>query len=231
MFTTNKIQDADEVISQELRNARTAKQLSLAAAAQRSGIPERYLGALESGHFEDLPAGVYGRNFLREYALFLGLNAETLLELFRGQGNAAPIHGNSGVFERKVPPWRYFLAMPKIVRNTIIAAAVIICMAYLGYYTYNITAPPELSLYYPANDLTLSQTTITLKGKVEPETDVTINDEPVLTDAVGYFSQAVNLKQGLNTITVTARKKHSRINLIERKILVELPDLLIPANP
>lgn len=39
-------------------------------------IRVRYLDALETERFELLPAGPYGRSFLREYAEFLGLDGD-----------------------------------------------------------------------------------------------------------------------------------------------------------
>ena len=51
-------------------------------------IPARYLDALENEQFERLPAGPYRRSFLREYAEFLGLDAD--LYVVEYQRRSAP---------------------------------------------------------------------------------------------------------------------------------------------
>ena len=66
-------------IGQLLRQTREAKELSLADVEALIRIRQRYLNALESGDWDDLPNPVTARGFLRAYAMFLGLNANDLL--------------------------------------------------------------------------------------------------------------------------------------------------------
>jgi transcriptional regulator with XRE-family HTH domain len=67
-------------IGQLLRQTREAKELSLADAEEQTRIRQRYLSALESGDWDDLPNPVAARGFLRTYATFLGLDAEELVD-------------------------------------------------------------------------------------------------------------------------------------------------------
>ena len=50
--------------------------------------------------------------------------------------------------------------------------------------------------------------------------EITINEEFVLINPDGSFSKEINLKNGLNAIVITAKKKYSRQNNIIRNILV-----------
>lgn len=54
--------------------------MSLQAVQAELKIRERYLKALEENDFTAIPGEVYARGFLRSYAKFLGLDAETLLQ-------------------------------------------------------------------------------------------------------------------------------------------------------
>lgn len=69
----------------ELRDARLARGLSLEDAQRATRIARRYLEALENEDFSVLPAPVFARGFLRSYAQFLGLDADTLLARFPGE--------------------------------------------------------------------------------------------------------------------------------------------------
>ena len=63
-------------IGSSLREARSRQGLELAEVAAATMIRVSYLEALETERFEALPAGPYGRSFLREYAEFLGLDGD-----------------------------------------------------------------------------------------------------------------------------------------------------------
>ena len=64
-----------------LRSTREAKGVSLEQAEEATRIRRRYLEALEAEDFEQMPAEVYVRGFLRNYALYLGLDPEEMLAL------------------------------------------------------------------------------------------------------------------------------------------------------
>jgi transcriptional regulator with XRE-family HTH domain len=67
----------------ELRRARERRGVSLSLASDRTRISVRYLDALENdGPLHLYPGAPYARYFLREYASFLGLEPEGLVEEF-----------------------------------------------------------------------------------------------------------------------------------------------------
>ncbi|HHB90566.1 MAG TPA: helix-turn-helix domain-containing protein [Anaerolineae bacterium] len=76
-------------IGQLLRQARESKDLSLADVEAETRIRQRYLNALESGDWDELPNRVAARGFLRRYAAFLGLDADELVTQFDAQTETA----------------------------------------------------------------------------------------------------------------------------------------------
>jgi cytoskeletal protein RodZ len=75
-----------------LREAREAKGLTLAEVQDETRISRKFLDALENGQFESLPTSVHVRGYLRNYARFLNLDPEPLLEryeLSRANGPAS----------------------------------------------------------------------------------------------------------------------------------------------
>lgn len=72
-------------IGSTLRNAREAKGISLEAAEEHTKIRRKYLEAMENENFDVLPGRVYVRGFLKNYARFLGLNANSLLLSYEGK--------------------------------------------------------------------------------------------------------------------------------------------------
>lgn len=65
-----------------LRQIREAVGVELREVAERSKIGMAYLQALESEHFQRLPAQVYVRGFLAEYARALGLDVERVKQTY-----------------------------------------------------------------------------------------------------------------------------------------------------
>jgi len=64
-----------------LRSTREAKGISLMQAEEDTRVRRRYLEALEAEDFEQMPAEVYVRGFLRNYALYLGLDPDEAMAL------------------------------------------------------------------------------------------------------------------------------------------------------
>ncbi|MCB8950263.1 MAG: helix-turn-helix domain-containing protein [Ardenticatenaceae bacterium] len=65
-----------------LREARETKGYTLREVQEKTRINSRFLEALEMGDFERLPTPTHARGFLRNYARFLGLEPEPLLERY-----------------------------------------------------------------------------------------------------------------------------------------------------
>jgi cytoskeletal protein RodZ len=65
-----------------LRRQREARAISLREIADSTKISVRYLEALEQDRFDVLPAQVFVRGFLREYARFVGLDPDEAINHF-----------------------------------------------------------------------------------------------------------------------------------------------------
>ena len=70
-------------IGNVLEKARNEKQISLEQASRETNIARRYLEALETGMYEVFPGEPYVVGFLRNYAEYLGLNANECVTLYK----------------------------------------------------------------------------------------------------------------------------------------------------
>jgi cytoskeletal protein RodZ len=68
---------------EELRRERELREVSRQQLAAATKVSLRHLDALESGRFEQLPAAVFSKGFVRVVALHLGLDAERSTAAFR----------------------------------------------------------------------------------------------------------------------------------------------------
>jgi hypothetical protein len=73
------IEMSDVPVSQRLKEARKARREDLPALAQRIGVREDNLRAIEQGRFADLPPGIYGRAAIRAFASAFGFDPGAVL--------------------------------------------------------------------------------------------------------------------------------------------------------
>jgi cytoskeleton protein RodZ len=71
-----------ERLGEELRKAREARDLSLEKAEQQTRIRVKFLEAMEQGNYAALPSPVHARGFLRNYARYLGLDSDDIIERY-----------------------------------------------------------------------------------------------------------------------------------------------------
>ena len=81
---------------------------------------------------------------------------------------------------------------------------------YLGLQVNNILQPPKLNLYSPQNGYVSDEASVDVQGQTENGVKILINGTDVAVHEDGGFVEVVDLTPGLNTITVTAEKKHGK---------------------
>ena len=71
-------------LGEVLRTAREARKISLDEAERGTKIRQKYLSALEDDNTAALPGPVYARGFIRNYASYLELDVDEVMELYDG---------------------------------------------------------------------------------------------------------------------------------------------------
>lgn len=223
-FKPNQIMSASEVASEQLRQSRLERGLSLTDIAVKINVKKEYLEALEKGEYNKLPAGVYGKNFLKEYAIFLGLNYKKLIKDFQAEKIISSEENDKRLFSQQIIKKYNFLIFPKIIKNFVIVAVTLSCLLFLGFSLKKIISPPMLEVTEPKNNQAISNNFVNVLGRTETEAQITINGENITLEHgenESLFSKKINLKTGLNTITITAKKKYGREATVERQVLAE----------
>lgn len=74
-----ELQNKAESFGEYLARERRLRNISLEEISQRTRISMKMLRALEEGRWEDLPAEVYVKGFLRSYARYVGLDENEVI--------------------------------------------------------------------------------------------------------------------------------------------------------
>jgi hypothetical protein len=113
------------------------------------------------------------------------------------------------------------IIIPKMAKNLALFLLVGSCFFYLDNRFSQVASPPKLVIASPPESLVTDQRSVDVAGVTEPESEITVNGKQILTDNNGRFSEQVSLRSGMNTITVTAKKKYGHENTVVKQILVK----------
>ncbi|WP_425060926.1 Cytoskeleton protein RodZ [Sporomusa carbonis] len=72
-----------QTVGEILRAERVKKGLSIKDVESAISIRALYLNAIEEGNYSIIPGEVYLKGFIRNYATFLGLNSQQVMEIYR----------------------------------------------------------------------------------------------------------------------------------------------------
>jgi cytoskeleton protein RodZ len=92
-------QPVPQGVGDRLREAREARQLTLAQVAAETRIPQRHLQTIETGDFAGLPARTYAISFAKNYARMVGLDQDEVAAEVRAELDAqdpSPRHRPAG---------------------------------------------------------------------------------------------------------------------------------------
>ena len=194
-----------------LRTAREARFIDLARVERDTKIRVRYLSALERGDYRDLPGSVYTRGFLRNYGLYLGLDPEYLIDLYRLESGIAAERPSMPSPPRPMSErqGRGLVVSSGAVTAAILTILVLALVAYVVGELLIFSGTPDLRITDPAADLLAYEgAEYTIRGVTEPNSTITtegLRQNPGTTaDAKGAFSVRVGLVPGANVITLVA---------------------------
>lgn len=208
-------------LGQRLRQLREESNFTLEGVAKELRVAPKYIQAIENGRYSELPGLVYARSFCRQYVNFVGLNPDSAMERFDQE---YALIATTKQPLRPLPPARVSTEHHWLRRHgrLIVAGVVIfIVVSYVGGQVYRVFAPPRLIVIQPAADLSTTEDQIRVSGQTEPNVIVAINGQSVAVSAAGQFSELVDVSAGLNTLRITATKKHSQPRVVIRQVLVE----------
>jgi cytoskeletal protein RodZ len=214
--------------------------VDLYRAERDTRIRVRYLAALERGDYRELPGSVYTKGFLRNYALYLGLDADEILGLWRRERGDLSRAEPAIVVRRALPtPARSLSVSPSVV----VAALMVLVVAGLGVYlavqVLRFAKPPFLEVVRPASALveaSESDTTYLIEGRSIAGATISVTtpgrEQPYRATALanGSWSVEVDLRRGQNKFEISAVDPETGREAEDRRVIqVNVPFLVVQA--
>jgi cytoskeletal protein RodZ len=232
--------DPGPSLPDRLTAARERKGVELVRAERDTKIRVRYLSALESGDYRDLPGAVYTKGFLRNYAIYLGLDPEDVLRQWRRERGEATAPEAAIVPPRPLDePARPLNFSPSVVVAALLTAGVVLFFIYLSAQLLRYSRPPELAVTNPAQaviDVEESTTSYRLAGTSTAGATISIltpgQEQPYRTTAQsdGTWAIQVDLRRGQNRFEISALNPETGKEAeTPRTVVITVPFLVIQA--
>ncbi len=203
-----------DALSERLHAARERKGVDLYRAERDTKIRARYLSAMERGDYRELPGAVYTKGFLRNYAVYLGLDPEEIIVQWRRErGNEARDVAPPITIPRPMAaPRPGFTVSPFLVVLILMSIGVLAFGAYLGVQLLRFAKPPTIEVTQPATavlEVDESTSAYTLRGITIPGGTVSIASsgrDPynVSATTAGTWAAEVDLRRGRNQFDISA---------------------------
>ncbi|HBL39800.1 TPA: hypothetical protein DDZ10_03985 [Candidatus Uhrbacteria bacterium] len=209
-------------IGEELATVRRRLSIPLREASEKTRIQRRYLKALEENRWQDLPEPLYTRNFLRNYARFLGEDPAYFLSRFKEERGCCDLLTPSQMPRQRVRKGR-FLVTPRLLKLGVLSLLLLGVTGYLGFQVRSILEPPSLSVVSPEDGSKTDSAILIVLGVIKEEARIKVNGETVLPSKDGTFEATIMLERGLNIIAVEGKKRYSRPATIYRMVVFDPP--------
>mgnify|MGYP001574851962 CR=1 FL=1 len=108
-------------------------------------------------------------------------------------------------------------------RNFVFALGGIALAVIVGFFIYEFKflRAPELEVIIPERDVVSSSDIFDVKGRADPDADLTLNGRPLYSGGTGEFEERVYLVKGVNHLKFEAKNRYGKSAKVTRYIVVK----------
>jgi cytoskeletal protein RodZ len=204
-----------KTIGQILKEARVKKRYSLGKMEEATKIKADFIGNIEKGNYQGLPAFSTTLGFVKSIAKTLGVEESMAV----------------AIFKRDYPPkvqaivpkpdvGKKFVWGPKLTFTIGVWLIIALVLGYLIVQYVKFLSPPSLEVIAPKENEVVSSLTLNVSGKTNSDAKVIINNQPAIVDDNGSFSTTLDVNSETKEINVVATSRSGKVTQIKRNISV-----------
>lgn len=206
-----------------LKNKREALGKDLGTVSADTKIQKGFIEHLENDRYEEFDSEVFLTGFLKIYSSYLGLDTKKILALYRRSNPSKTpqkkISKKEIYTKKKID---LSILTPKTIITSILTLFLLTIFTYIGIQIYKFQTPPELEIAQPENESVVNNEEIEVKGITDKNNTVDVNGRTLEIGEDGSFNQTVELKEGVNIITIKAKKNNNTLETVEtRKVTLK----------
>lgn len=206
-----------KTIGEFLKEVRLERGFTLKKLEEKTKIKKSFLGNIENEKWEDLPEYGVVKGFVKSISDVLDIDNDTALALLRrdySSNRKVAVNPKPDVKQR-------FSWGPKFTVLIVILVSILSVVAYISYQYISFNQPPKLEVLLPEENEVIKNLKVVVSGTTDPGSVVIVNNQPILVDENGNFSDVVEIKQGSEEIQVFAKSRSGKETQVTRKIKTE----------
>ena len=219
-----------ETLGEKLKKIRGDLKLSYDDVEKATKIRKKYIKAIEENDYNTLPHDIYTRGFLKNYAKFLEVSQERVLEIYKRERGIV-----DNIKKAKKPESGKNLKSPRVIitpRTIIIFLTTLAALAIFGYIVFELlifSSPPKLTIFSPQDNIVIDKSFIDINGKTDKGSEVYINGQKVDISEEGDFKINVSIgKRGVNSIKIVAKNsKNGKTTEKITNVIAEIPEVAV----
>ncbi|HAM37617.1 MAG: XRE family transcriptional regulator [candidate division WS6 bacterium GW2011_GWC1_36_11] len=193
-----------------LKKKRETLGRSIELVSQETKMQKRFITYIENNDFAQFDSEIFLTGFIKIYSQYLGLDTEKVLALYRRSKPQKKISKIKSI-EPLLNRYKHLILTPKSIITILSVTFFILILGYIGLQIYRFQSPPQLTITTPTDGSTVSEAILFVEGTTQPSAILEINTTLVEIDTQGNFKQEITLKEGINIITIKAKKNSNNI--------------------
>lgn len=202
-------------LGEKLKKLRSERRISLSDISRVTKIQVKYLESLEEGRYDDLPADVYIKGFLKSYADFFGLDENFFIRFYeKEKGIKNNLAKNKIGTKNKKKTNQISVSFISITPKKIALAIVFVLALAIIIFIYkelgSFASVPKLVILSPENNSEIEGKLVAISGSTEKDARLFINGQPILVNDEGNFLENLTLQSGPNAISIKAINRFNK---------------------
>jgi cytoskeletal protein RodZ len=205
-----------KTIGQTLKNARESKKYSLKRLEDLTKIKRVFIDAIERESWSELPPFPTVLGFVKSIAAAVAVDEKTAV----------------AVLKRDYPPKKEaispkpdisskFVWGPKLTFAIGVAIVLTLISAYLVFQYSKFISPPTLNVLEPKDGAMVGEKFVLVQGTTDTDSQVTVNNQPVITDQDGRFSVELEITLETQEVVIKAVSRSGKETVVSRRIEVK----------
>lgn len=205
-------------VGEILKKRRTERNLTLEDVERRTKIRKKFLDAIEKGDYSEFSSSTYLRGFIKNYSDFLNLPTNEILAIFRREFDKKE---NNGIVPKTINQGSSFMRLtPTKLSIIVIGGFLVLFFGYLIQGYFQVSGAPYLEVVKPNAGQRVEGSSILVEGKTDPLSKLTINNQEIIIDSEGKFSENVSVGKNTTSIIVISESQNGKRTVVERVIEV-----------
>ena len=205
-----------QTIGTILKNARVAKQYSLAHVEGMTKIKLTFINDIEKESWEALPTFPTVLGFVKSLAGALEVDPKMAVAVLKRDYPPKKLR-----ITPKPDVSKKFAWSPKLTFAIGVSAVLLILFGYLGIQYFHFRSPPSLSVNSPKENQVVNGNSVTVFGSTESDAKIVVNNQPVMVSDDGKFSVSLDVSKDTKEIDITASSRSGKMTTVTRKITVQ----------